>query len=142
MAAVSATPRGRPSGRIDPIAAAWGGLVGGVGLMAGGPRDLAARLAIVAAAFLLAGFLAGVRSIARRVVHAAYAWAVAQGLYLVFVALATVGSALGGPDPPDALPGTGEEWLLVTAASLVCAVLGGALANSWLRPAGQGKRYS
>jgi hypothetical protein len=142
MTAVTATPRGRGADRIDPIAAAWGGLVGAVGLMAGGPREIGQRLAIAIAAFLLAGFLAGVRAMNRRIRHAGYAWVVAQAIYAAFVLLAAVVDALGGPAHPDLVPGTGREWLLVNGVALGCALAGGAVANSWLRPGGQGKRYS
>ncbi len=141
MRGVSASRR-RGASRLDPIAAAWGGLVGAIGLMTGSRRELAVRLLIVGAAFALGGFLAGVRTIGRRAAHAAAAWGVALGLYVAFVVMSAIADILGGPDPPSVKPGGWGATLLTAAVGLLAALAGGAVANSWLRPGGQGRRYS
>lgn len=141
MRAVSASRR-RGASRLDPFAAAWGGLVGAIGLMTGSRRELAARLIIVAVAFALAGFLAGVRTISRRAAHAGAAWAVAHVLHLAFVVLAAVADVLGGPGAPSVVPGGLGATVLTAAVALSAALGGGAVANSWLRPGGQARRYS
>jgi len=141
MRDVSAS-RGRGASRLDPIAAAWGGLVGAVGLMAGSGRELATRLAIVVLVFAIGGFLAGVRAISRRLAHAAAACVLAYGLYVVFVIVASLADLVGGRDRPSLIPGGWSASGAALVAAVVAAMAGGAIANSWLRPAGQGKRYS
>lgn len=129
------SPRERLSGRLDPIAATWGGLVGSIGLMVGAQRDWPLRLTTAAAAFLVGGFLAGVRASDRRVVHALVAVVIAYLLHLTFVAAARVMDVLGGPPAPDAIPDGVGAWLVGALWAAVFAAVGGALASSWLRPA-------
>lgn len=123
--------------RLDPIAAAWGGLVGSIGLMAGAGRDWPARLTAAALSFGLGGFLAGVRAAARRPAHAVAAWAAAYVIHACFVVIARVIESLGGPDAPAVVAGGGRDWLIAAAWALGFALLGGLIANSWLRPAGR-----
>jgi hypothetical protein len=121
--------------RLDLMAAAWGGLVASIGLMAGGGRDWPARLTAAALSFGLGGFLAAVRAAARRPLHAAAAWIAAYVIDACFVLAAWVIEALGGPDPPALVPGGLTDWLIAAAWALAFALLGGFIANAWLRPA-------
>jgi hypothetical protein len=123
--------------RLDLIAAAWGGLVASIGLMAGAGRDWPARLTAAALSFGLGGFLAGVRAAARRPLHAVAAWLTAYVIHACFVLLARIIEGLGGPDAPELVAGGGRDWLIAALWALVFALLGGTLANTWLRPAGK-----
>jgi hypothetical protein len=125
--------------RLDLIAAAWGGLVASLGLMAGAERDWPARLTAAALSFGLGGFLAGVRAAARRPFHAFAAWVAAYLIYACFVLLARVIEGLGGPGAPELVGGGGRDWAIAAAWALAFALLGGIIANSWLRPAGRRK---
>jgi hypothetical protein len=128
-------PRERPSGRLDPIAATWGGLVGCIGLMAGTGGEWPLRLGTAALAFLVGGFLAGVRTSGRRPLHALAAGVIAYLLYGVFVGAARLIDLLGAPSAPDAAPDGVAALLLGAVWALLFALAGGALASSWLRPA-------
>ena len=123
--------------RLDLIAAAWGGLVASLGLMAGAGRDWPARLTAAALSFGIGGFLAGVRAAARRPFHAFAAWVAAYLIHACFVLLARVIEGLGGPDSPELVSGGGRDWLIAALWALAFALLGGIIANSWLRPAGR-----
>ena len=123
--------------RLDMIAVVWGGLVASVGLMAGAGRDWPLRLAAAALSFGLGGFLAGVRAAARRPMHAAAAWVAAYVIHACFIALAWVIDVVGGPDSPPLVAGGGRDWLIAALWALAFAVLGGIVANTWLRPAGR-----
>jgi len=112
-------------------------LVASIGLMAGAGRDWPARLTAAALSFGLGGFLAGVRAAARRPMHAVAAWAIAYVIHACFVALAHVIELLGGPDAPALVAGTGADWVVAAGWALIFALLGGVIANSWLRPAGR-----
>lgn len=141
MTPVTTTARRRAARRIDPIAAGWGGLAGAIGLLVGSPRDLAQRIVIVAVAFLLAGFLAGVRAIGARIAHAVAAWVAAIVVYLAFVAVTAVVDILGGPARAEPAPDGMGTSLVVLGVSFVAVLCGGSLANSWLRPGGQSRGY-
>ena len=130
------TPRRRAPSRLDPIAAAWGGLVAAVGLMVGAERDWPLRLTAAALAFCLGGFLAGVRASARRPAHALAAAVMGYLLHAVYVALARIVDAFAGPDPPALAPDSTRAWALAAVWALIFALIGGLIANSWLRPAG------
>ncbi|HEX2503603.1 MAG TPA: hypothetical protein VHK00_06640 [Miltoncostaeaceae bacterium] len=125
------------AGRLDLVAAAWGGLVASIGLMAGSGRDWPARLTAAALSFGLGGFLAAVRAAARRPFHALAAWVAAYVIYACFVLIARIIEELGGPDAPELVAGGGTSWLIAALWALVFALLGGVLANTWLRPAGR-----
>ena len=130
----------RPSGatpRLDMIAVVWGGLVASIGLMAGSGRDWPARLIAAALSFALGGFLAGVRAANRRLMHAVAAWVAAYLIDACFIALARLIDTFGGPRSPVLFAGGGTDWLVAAAWALAFALLGGIVANSWLRPAGR-----
>ena len=129
--------------RIDPIAATWGGLVGGIGLVVAGPRELAVRIVIVGVVGVIAGFLNGVRAIRHRFANAAAAWLVANVFYVAFVIAATVVHwVTGHRHAPAFLPGGLPRWTLVTLISLAATLIGGGIANSLLRPASRRSNYS
>ena len=133
-------PRGSPaSTRIDLIAATWGGLVASIGLLGGAGRDWPTRLAAGAISFGLGGFLAGVRAAGRRPRHAAAAWLLAYVIHAAFIVVARVIDALGGPGAPTLAAGGPSAWGAAAAWTLLWALLGGAAANAWLRPAGRGR---
>jgi hypothetical protein len=119
------------------IAVVWGGLVASIGLMAGAGRDWPARLAAAAFSFAIGGFLAGVRADSRRPTHAVAAWAAAYVIHGCFIALAGLIDVLGGPPSPPLFAGGGSDWLIAAGWAFSFALLGGAIANSWLRPAGR-----
>jgi hypothetical protein len=121
--------------RLDPIPVAWGGLIAAIGLMAGSARDWPVRLALAAVSFGVGGFLAGVRAADRRPLHAVAAAVAGYALYAAFVAIARGIDALGGPDAPPLVPGTGRDWLVAAGFATACALIGGLVANAWLRPA-------
>lgn len=125
----------RPAPRIDPIPVAWGGLVASVGLMSGSARDWPARLAIAIVAFGVGGFLAGVRAADRRPLHAVAAGLTGYVIHAAFVAIARVIDAIGGPDAPALAPGSGRDWLVAAGVALALALVGGLIADAWLRPA-------
>ena len=133
-------PRGsQTAARLDPIAAAWGGLVASIGLMAGAGRDWPARLAAGAISFGLGGFLAGVRAAGRRPRHAGAAWVAAYVIHGAFIGVARVIDTVGGPDAPALAAGGASAWAAAAVWTLLWALLGGAVANAWLRPAGRGR---
>ena len=119
------------------IAVVWGGLVASIGLMAGAGRDWPVRLAAAALSFGIGGFLAGVRAAARRPTHAIAAWVAAYVIHACFIALARLIDILGGPSSPPLFAGGGSDWLIAAGWAFVFALLGGVVANSWLRPAGR-----
>jgi hypothetical protein len=134
----SLPPRRSPAAvRLDPIPIAWGGLVSSIGLMAGASRDWPLRLAAAAVSFGLGGFLAGVRASGRRPTHAVGAWVAGYAIHAAFVAIARTIEAFGGRTAPALVPSSGRDWLLAAAWAFAFALLGGMVANSWLRPAGR-----
>jgi len=120
------------------VAVGWGGLVASIGLMVAGDRDLSVRLVTVAAAFVLGGFLAGVRATVARPLHGIVAGVAGHAIYVVFVGLASAIAVVADPEPPELLPGGAARTGAVALWALAFAVLGGLLAGSWLRPAGGG----
>jgi hypothetical protein len=130
----------RPAGvtaRIDIIAVVWGGLAASIGLMAGAGRDWPARLGAAALSFGVGGFLAGVRAAGRRIAHAIGAWVAGYAIHACFIVLAIVIDAAGGPDAPALRAGTADQWLYALGWAFMMALIGGLIANSWLRPAGR-----
>jgi len=143
MAAVTTLQLSNRQRRIDPIAASWGGLVGGIGLVVAGPRELALRVAIVAIAGVIAGFLTGVRAIRHRIANAWAAWILANLFYWVFVLAAHLVHAISARrTPPSYLPGGIQTWVVVTVIGLLTTVIGAAIANTLLRPASRRSNYS
>jgi hypothetical protein len=126
--------------RIDPIAAAWGGLAGSIGLMVGSGRDWPARLLITAVAFGIGGFLSGVRAMARRLAHAVAAWVAAYAIHATFIVLATAIDIGGGRDAPALAPGGASAWAIAAGWALLWALVGAMLVNRWLAPAGRRRR--
>jgi hypothetical protein len=129
--------------RIDMVAVGWGGLFASIGLMAAGGRELAVRLLVAAAFFLLGGFLAGVRSSQRRALHAVCAGLCAFVIFAVWVGLASIIAPFVDPDAPKLFAGGAARTGAVALWALAFAALGGMLAGSWLRPGrrGQGRKY-
>lgn len=121
------------------VAVGWGGLVASVGLMAAGGRELAVRLLVAAAFFLLGGFLAGVRSSQRRALHAVASALCALVIFAVWVGLASAIAPFVDPDAPELLAGGAGRTGFVVLWSMAFAALGGMLAGSWLRPGHRGK---
>lgn len=119
---------------VDMIAAAWGGLVASVGLMVGVEADIAVRLVAIVVAFVVGGFLAGVRASDHRRLHGVVAAVLGYVIFVVFVAVAWVVSTWVGPDPPSLAPDGALVALVGVGAALVCAFFGAALADRWLRP--------
>ncbi len=120
--------------RIDAIAAAWGGLVGGIGLILAGPRELAIRVAITVIIGVVAGFLTGVRAGRNRIMNAAIAWVLANCFYVAYVIAAQIVHLITGPAAPALLPGGATEWAQVTLISGLAILGGGAVAHLLLRP--------
>lgn len=121
------------------VAVGWGALVASIGLMAASGRDLAVRLLVAAAFFLLGGFLAGVRASQRRPLHAVAAAVAAHVLFAVFVGLAMFISTFVDREAPDLFAGGAARTGAVALWALAFATLGGLLAGSWLRPGHRGK---
>jgi hypothetical protein len=108
--------------------------------MSGAGRDWPLRLAASAVSIALGGFLAGVRASGRRPAHAVWAWAAGYVIHAAFVAIARIIEASGGREAPALVSGTGRDWLLAATWAFAFALLGGLVANSWLRPAGRHPR--
>jgi len=142
MAAVTVLNRSSPPPRLDTIAATWGGLIAGIGLIVAGPRELGLRIAIVVVVGVVAGFLTGMRAIRHRFLNAAAAWLVANVFYVAFVAAAAIVHLLTGPHAPPLDPGGIRRWAAVTAISLLATLVGGGIANTMLRPAARRSNYS
>lgn len=130
----------RPTARIDPIAVAWGGLVASIGLMAGSGRDWPLRLTAAALTFGVGGFLAGVRADARRPLHAVVAGVAAYVIHTCFVGIAMIIDALGGPDAPALVAGSGRDGAIAAVWAMAAALIGGLVAHAWLTPAGRSGR--
>jgi hypothetical protein len=143
MTAVTALKLSARPRRIDPMAAAWGGLVGGLGLVIAGPRELTIRIMIVVIAGVISGFLTGVRAIRHRIANAFAAWVVANLFYFAFVIAASIVHWLTGRQhAPAFLPGGIQRWLTITLVGLIATLIGGGIANTLLRPASRRSNYS
>ena len=90
-------------------------------LAASSGADLRLRIVVILAGFLLAGFLAGVRTLDRRPSTAVAAWALGWLLWIV--------NAFGGPAEPEFGPGGNGQSIIILVASLVVAVLGAFIAD-------------
>jgi len=126
--------------RLDLVAVGWGGLAASLGLLVGSGRDWPLRLAIAAVAFAVGGLLAGVRAGSARRLHALAAGVGGYVIYAVFVILAGLIDALGGPAAPAMARGGAQRWGLAAAWALAFALVGGMVAGLMLRPAGRRRR--
>lgn len=133
MTTVSASRR-RGVRRLDPYAAAWGGVIGAIGLMAGSGLGLPARFIVIGLTFAIAGVAAGLRAIANRQINATAAWVVAHLLALAFVTLSAVASLITGPAAPSLTPGGLSATVASALIGLFAALLGAVVTDHWLRP--------
>jgi hypothetical protein len=111
------------------MAVGWGGLMGTVGLAASAGGPVWVRALAIVVAFLLAGFLAGVRTLDYRAANAAVAWVVGWSLWMAIVLVLAAVNAFGGPAEPEFAPGTDGASLAIASASLVAAMVGGIIAD-------------
>ncbi len=114
---------------IEPIAVGWGALVGMVGLAASSGTDLWVRAIVIVVAFLIGGFLSGVRTLDRRLLTALAAWVVGWLLWAGVVSILWIVNLSGGPAEPEFAPGTDGPSLLIAAVSFVAAMVGGLAAD-------------
>ncbi|MFN8108904.1 MAG: hypothetical protein U0Y82_03540 [Thermoleophilia bacterium] len=126
---------------FDPIPAAWGGLVGAIGVMVGGGHSMPIRLSIAVVAYALGGFLAGVRAGTRRLPHALAGWVVSIAIALAFVLLSAAAHVFGADSEAELLPGGAGATLTTLAVGLAGCAAGGLLAHRWLRPKARRRRY-
>lgn len=122
------------------MAVGWGGLIAAIGLLAGAERGDITRVVAVVVAFLVGGFLAGVRAEVLRPLHAALAAIAAYAFHAVFVVVGHLASVIGGASSPSFVPGSTRTWLLTALLGLVAALAGGAVAMIWLRPQSGNRR--
>ena len=94
-------------------------------LAASSGADLRLRIVVILAGFLLAGFLAGVRTLDRRPSTAVAAWALGAAVVIVL----WIVNAFGGPAEPEFGPGGNGQSIIILVASLVVAVLGAFIAD-------------
>lgn len=127
--------------RLEGMAVGWGGLIASIGLLVGAGRGDLTRAVAVAAAFMLGGFLAGVRAEVLRPLHAALAAVAAYAFHAVFVVFGHLASVLGGPSSPSFVPGATRTWVLTAFLGLVAAMIGGGIATTWLRPQRDDRRH-
>lgn len=115
--------------QIEPIAVGWGGLVGMIGLAASSGAELWIRALAVLVAFLVGGFLSGVRTLDRRVPTAALAWVAGWVLWGAIVVILWIAHQFGGPVEPEFAPGSDGAAILIAAGSLITCVLGALIAD-------------
>ena len=116
------------------MAVGWGGLIAAIGLLVGAERGDLTRVVAVVVAFLIGGFLAGVRAEVLRPLHAVLAAIAAYAFHALFVVVGHLAGVLGGPSSPSFVPGPTRTWLLTALLGLVMAIAGGVFAMIWLRP--------
>jgi hypothetical protein len=115
--------------RLEPMAVGWGGLVGTIGLAASAGSSLWVRALAIIGAFLVGGFLSGVRTLDYRVLNAVAAWVAGWLLWAFICLVLAIVSASGGPDDPEFAPGTDGASLVIATASLLAAVVGAMAAD-------------
>ncbi len=98
-------------------------------LAASSGADLWLRIVAILAGFLLAGFLAGVRTLDHRPSTGAAAWALGWLLWTAVVIVLWIVNAFGGPAEPEFVPGGDGQSIIIAVASLVVAVLGASIAD-------------
>jgi len=114
---------------LEPMAVGWGGLVGTIGLAASAAAPLWVRALAIIGAFLIGGFLAGVRTLDHRALNAAAAWVFGWLLWAAICLVLAIVAAFGGPTDPEFAPGSDGASLLIAAASLLAAAVGGLAAD-------------
>ena len=119
------------------MAVGWAGLIAGVGLVVAADRPNRVALAIAVVLFALAGFLAGLRSEDRRVMHAILGTIAGAAFYLVFVAITAIVDIVGGPGRAEVIPAGPDGWKLRLPMLLGAAIGGGLFAMMRLRPQGE-----
>ena len=135
-------PAGRPqTPGSTSIAATWGGLVASIGLLAGAERDWPARLAAGAISLRPGRFPGGgpggrPAAAARRCA----AWLIAYVIHAVFIGVARVIDALGGPDAPPLLAGGPSAWGAAGAWTLLWALARRRRGQRLAAPRGPGAR--
>ena len=107
----------------------WGGLVGLIGLAASSGAELWVRALAVLVAFLLGGFLSGVRTLDHRVATAAFAWLAGWVMWGAVVVILWIANQFGGPAEPEFAPGSNGAAILIALGSLIACVLGGLMAD-------------
>ena len=115
--------------RLEPMAVGWGGLVGTIGLAASAGAPVWGRAVAIIGAFLLGGFLSGVRTLDGRAATAVAAWVFGWVLWGVICIILAIVAAAGGPSDPEFAPGSDGAALLIAAGSLLAAVVGGMAAE-------------
>jgi len=106
------------------MAVGWGGLVGTIGLAASAAAPLWARALAIIGAFLI-----GVRTLDHRALNAAAAWVFGWLLWAAICLVLAIVAAFGGPTDPEFAPGSDGASLLIAAASLLAAAVGGLAAD-------------
>lgn len=115
--------------RIEPMAAGWGALVGMVGLAATSGADLWLRTLVIIVAFLIGGFLSGVRTLDHRLATALAVWVVGWLMWAAIVVVLFIANWFGGPAEPEFAPGSDGAAILIALGSLVAALLGALAAD-------------
>lgn len=115
--------------RIEPMAVGWGALVGLIGLAASSGAELWLRTIIIVVAFLIGGFLSGVRTLDRRPITAVAVWVTGWLMWAAIVLILWVANAFGGPAEPEFAPGSDGAAILIALGSLIAAVLGALIAD-------------
>jgi hypothetical protein len=111
------------------MAVGWGGLVGTIGLAASSGSALWVRAAAIVVAFVVGGFLSGVRTLDHRALNAMAAWVFGWLLWGVICLVLAIVAAFGGPGSPEFAPGTDGAALLIALGSLLAALVGGLAAD-------------
>ena len=110
--------------RFEIIAATWGGIVPALVLMATNTQPLGLRVALAVLAFAFGGFLAGVRATGRRPLHGIVGAIIGIVIYLVFIGLTRVASAVGiGPDGFSVAPSGPGRFALLSVAGIAASAL-------------------
>ena len=124
--------------RIEPMAVGWGALAGMVGLAATSGAELWLRTLVVIGAFLIGGFLSGVRTLDHRLTTALAVWVVAWLMWAAIVIVLFIANWFGGPAEPEFAPGSDGAAILIALGSLVAALIGALAADR--RYSGRGSR--
>ena len=115
--------------RIEPMAVGWGALAGMIGLAASSGAELWLRAIVIIAAFLLGGFLSGVRTLDHRLGTALAVWGAGWLMWAVIVIILLIANWFGGPAEPEFAPGSDGAAILIALGSLVAALLGALAAD-------------